>query len=219
MYKNIDRTTIFIGLSPEKIRELLLNKEHFTRLFYKDNYVAYRNEETKYLMIILAGNIQSMISNDSGKVKKIVVLPKYSTIAPAFLFGKNNKFPVDVKSIEESLILYIGKNALLKIIQENSTVLNNYLNIISNKAQVLSQEIWSGFSNNTIKKKITNYLQNNLNPETKIITFDKSLEELAKYFDVSRPSLSRALNEFIKNGIIEKIERGKYLVKDFDVLG
>lgn len=216
MYKNIDKTTLFKGLDIRKINQLLKGKEYFTRKFYKNNYIAYRNEETKYVMVILKGKIQSMISNDQGKVKKIIILPKYSSIAPAFLFGKNNRFPVDVKSVDESLILYISKNTLLEIIQENEIVLNNYLTILSTKAQILSEKLWKSFSNNTIKKKIKHYLLNNLNKETMIITFDKSLEELAKYFDVSRPSLSRVLSEFIKNDIIEKLERGKYLVKDFD---
>jgi CRP-like cAMP-binding protein len=219
MYKNIDKTALFKGLEIKEINNLLEGKEFFTRKFYKNNYIAYRNEETKYVIIILKGKIQTMLSNSEGKVKKIIILPKYSSIAPAFLFGENNKFPVDVKSVDESLILYIAKSSLLQIVQENEIVLNNYLNILSTKAQVLSEKLWKGFSNNTIKKKIKNYLIENLNKDTMIITFDKTLEDLAKYFDVSRPSLSRALSEFIKNGSIEKLERGKYLVKNFDALG
>jgi len=218
MYQNIEKTSLFKGLTNKEVAGLLTGKEYFTRKFHKDNFIAYRSDEPKYVMLILSGKIQTMISNDNGKVKKITILPKFTLIAPAFLFGNNNKFPVDVKSVEESLVLYINKKAMLEIIQENSIVLNNYLNIISNKAQVLSGKLWESFSNNTIKKKIKNYLVENLNKDTMIVTFDKSLEDLAKYFDVSRPSLSRALGEFVKAGHLEKLERGRFLVKNSGIL-
>ena len=165
-------------------------------------------------------NVPLLIKNtdDVLKIKNVIILPKYSSIAPSFLFGENNRFPVDAKSVGESLILYISKSSIFEIIQENSIVLNNYLDIISNKAQILSQKLWKGFTNNTIRKKILDYLQEHINQETMIVRFDKSLEELAKYFDVSRPSLSRALNEFIKNNDMEKLERGKYLIKNKKII-
>ncbi len=218
MYKNIDKTVLFKGLNIKEIEKLLDKKEHFTKKFYKNNYIAYREDKTKFVMIILEGEIQTLISNNTGKIKNVIVLSKYSTIAPSFLFGNNNKFPVDVKSVDESLILYISKKSIFTIIQENPIVLNNYLNIISNKAQILSQKLWKGFTNNTIRKKILDYLQEHINQETMIIKFDKSLEELARYFDIPRPSLSRTLNEFIKNDDIEKLSRGKYLIKNEKII-
>ena len=213
MDKNIVKTDFFKGISLEEATDLLKNKEYFTKKFYKNNYLAYRNEEAKYIMIILSGKIQTMISNDSAKIKRMAILAKYTSIAPAFLFGSNNKFPVDVKALEESMILYISKKSVLEIIKENDIILGNYLDIISDKTQVLSQKLWKDFLNNTIKKKIHDYLLENLDKKTMIVSFDKSLEELAKCFDVSRPSLSRALSEFIKSGLLEKIERGRYLFK------
>ncbi len=218
MYKNIEKTNLFRGLKIKEIENLLKNKVHFTKKFYKNNYIAYREDKTEFVMIILEGEVQTLISNNAGKIKNVIILPKYSSIAPSFLFGSNNKFPVDVKSVNESLILYISKKSIFEIIQENPVALNNYLNIISNKAQILSQKLWKGFTNNTIRKKILDYLQEHINQETMIVKFDKSLEELAKYFDVSRPSLSRALNDFIKNGDIEKLERGRYIIKNQKII-
>jgi len=218
MNKNINKTTLFKGLSSKDVESILENKKVFTKKFYKNNYIAYRDDELTHLMLILKGEIQTLISNDKGKIRNVVTLPTLTTIAPSFLFGNNNRFPVDVKSVNESLILYISKNSLLRIIENNNIVLKNYLNIISNKSQILSKKLWKEFSNNTIKKKIIDYVAEHLDQDTMIVSFDKSLEELSKYFDVSRPSLSRTLNQFIKNKDIEKIERGKYIIKNIKIL-
>jgi uncharacterized membrane protein len=205
-------------LSLFQIEELLRNKEYFTKKFYKNNYIAYREQKQEYLLIILSGKVQTMISDDKGMIRKIVLLPQYTSIAPAFLFGDNNKFPVDVKSVGESSILFISKNSVLEIISSDKVVLNNYLNIISNKAQILSEKLWKGFSNKTIKKKIIDYFKSNYDENTKIVKFNQSLEELSSYFGVSRPSLSRELNKMVNEGIIKREKRGVYLVENLDKL-
>jgi len=215
---NLEKTPLFRGLKPKKIKTLLENGKFFTRKYYKNNYIAYRGDEVEYLMLILKGKVQTLISDDSGKIRNLAVLDTFCAIAPSFLFGKNNRFPVDVKSLNESLIFFIGKSEVFSILKKDETVLKNYLDLVSDKAQLLATEFWKNFANNTIKKKITDYFKECLDSDTMVVKLDKTLEELAKYFDVSRPSLSRAINELIKSGAIERVKRGVYVVKDRDFL-
>ena len=39
-----------------------------------------------------------------------------NSIRDKFLFGKDNRFPVDVKSVEESLVLYINKKYIIPFV-------------------------------------------------------------------------------------------------------
>ena len=61
----------------------------------------------------------------NGKVVKIEDLTAFSDIAPAFVFGQDNNFPIDLYAVKPSKILYIPKNELLKIIQSNVKIFNN----------------------------------------------------------------------------------------------
>jgi len=219
MFEHLNKTRLFNGLKQNEIESLFKNKEYFKKKFYPKNYIAYRGDEIEHLLIILKGEVQTLISNEKGKIRNVILLSRYCAIAPSFLFGKNNKFPVDVKAVKETTILYIKKDSLLNIVKENHIVLENYINILSDKAQILSRELWKGFKNNTIRKKILDYIIERVDTETMIVEFDMSLEDLAKYFDVSRPSLSRALNEFIKNGELQRLKRGKYQIKNTRILG
>ena len=45
-----------------------------------------------------------------------------------------------------------------------------------------------------------------------------SVKDLAEYFDVSRPSLSRVIKNFLEENILEKIEKGRYKIIDMDRL-
>ena len=41
---------------------------------------------------------------------------------------------------------------------------------------------------------------------------DKSLQEIAEFFGVERPSLSRIFSEFVKEGLINKIDNKNFTV-------
>ena len=50
------------------------------------------------------------------------------------------------------------------------------------------------------------------NEKDGIIIFNNSIKELSEYFNVSRPSLSRVIKNIIEEGVIERIEKGKYKI-------
>lgn len=88
------------------------------------------------------------------------------------------------------------------------------MNSISNKAQFLSKKVWDNFNNKTIEEKLNSYIKENMTGG--FITLKVSIKELAEQFQVTRPSLSRALGNYVKDGILEKIDRYKYKILNKD---
>ena len=87
------------------------------------------------------------------------------------------------------------------------------MKVISNKTQLLSNKIWNNFNNKTIQKKLANYITKN----SKNLEFEiKNISNLAEKFGVERPSLSRVLSSFVKQGKIEKISTKKFKILDKD---
>jgi len=166
-------------------------------------------------MILVEGELVSEMQKINGKVVKIENLFPYADLAPAFVFGVDNHFPVDLYAIKPSKILFIPKAELLKIIGFNSRILENILNSFSNRTQFLSKKLW--FSNKTIEEKLATHILENLDKNNNWI-IKKSITDLANIFGVSRPSLSRVITGLVEEKILERLENGGFKLLEKEAL-
>lgn len=202
MYPKLSMSPMFRGLKPDEIQALIERVGHSVKSFSKGQTIAQREEEVKNLCIIVEGSVKGEMVDFSGKILKIEEMQAPMPIAHAFLFGERNRFPVDVVALEDCKILFIPKADFMRLMQQNATVLNNYLNAISNRAQFLSNKLWF-LSFKTIKEKIAHYLLNLARSESKTtIVLPKSHQELAEFFGVTRPSLARVFADLEAEGVI-----------------
>ncbi|KAB2871060.1 MAG: Crp/Fnr family transcriptional regulator [Bacteroidales bacterium] len=202
MYQILSKSPMFRGLNPDEIKELIERVGHSVRSFSKGQTVAQRDDEVKNLCVVVEGTVKGEMVDFSGKILKIEEMTAPMPIAHAFLFGERNRFPVDVVALEDCKILFIPKPDFMRLMQQNATILSNYLNAISNRAQFLSNKLWF-LSFKTIKEKIAHYLLNISRSESKTtIILPKSHQELAEFFGVTRPSLARVFADMEAEGII-----------------
>lgn len=137
-------------------------------------------------------------------------IPSQQIVAPAFIFGDVSTFPVDLITVEKTKLLFLDKNDFLELLQTDKTLLINFINEISNKGQLLSKRIWFNFTNKTITEKIISYVKQN--QKNGIITFYPNISELAKKFEITRPSLSREISSLCNKGFLTKISNNQYRV-------
>ena len=148
---------------------------------------------------------------EEGNVIKIEELVKSDVIASAFIFGDRNCFPVDFKSKGKSWSIIYREKRIFETIISQEQILENFLNEISNKTQLLTTKIWNNFNNKTIKKKFCNYVNRKQEKGEFII---ENLGALAEFFGVERPSLSRVLSDLVKDEKLERIGRNRYKILD-----
>jgi CRP-like cAMP-binding protein len=202
---------IFKNVKEEELKYLFENLKFEIKNFKKEDVLFFRNEKLDGLFLIIDGSLSAEMLKDDGEITKIENLLKGEMIASAFIFGDNNILPVDLIALEKGKIIYIDKKNLLKAFNLNEKILVNFLNEISNRTQFLSNRIWSHFNNKTIKEKVMDYILEN-KKEDKIV-FKHSINELSERFGVSRPALSRVISEFVKNGILERNGKNKFILK------
>lgn len=203
MLKKLIFCPLFLGLDEASITGLLNQVQHHIIYFKKDEIIANSGDEVISQLVVLKGSVKGEMVDFTGKTIKIEDIASPRPLAPAFLFGNRNSFPVNIVSNEEVDILVIPKTSFMQLLQMSKIVLENFLGIISNRAQFLSNKI-KFLSFQTIKGKIAHYLLQAIkNNDSDIIMLDKSQSELAAYFGVARPSLSRALREMDYDGFIE----------------
>ena len=212
IYEELTKTIIFNGLDAESVESLLKGKIFRINKFNKDEYVAYNDDICNNLLILVEGSVRGDMTDFSGKTIKIEDIKAPGPIASAFIFGRHNRYPVDVIANEHTVVLTLPKESLIKIFKEDDRVLKNFLNVISNRAQFLSNKI-KFLSFKTIKGKIAHYILELSGENKQHVVLPKTLTELAEFFGVTRPSLSRALLEMQRDGLISA-DRKNIIIRD-----
>ena len=213
MIEILKETVVFNGIDEESIKNILEKTKYEIKKYSPDESIAFRGDEVKGLYVILKGTLTTEMLTEEGNVIKIEELVPSDVIASAFIFGKKNSFPVDLIAKNKAEILFIERKEFLKLLFSQEKILENFLNEISNKAQLLTTKIWNSFNNKTIKKKFCDYVKKNQKNNLFSI---QNLGALAEFFGVERPSLSRVLSDLVKDKKLERIGRNKYKILDKD---
>ena len=209
MIKTLRETVVFNDLDEDTIKDILEKTKYEIKKYSLDEPIAFRGDEVKGLYIILKGTLITEMLTEEGNIIKIEELVPSDVIASAFIFGKNNSFPVDLSAKDEAEIFFVERKEFLKLLFSQEKILENFLNEISNKTQLLTSKIWNSFNNKTIKKKFCDYVKRNQKNNE---FFIENLGALAEFFGVERPSLSRVLSELVKDEKLERIGRNKYRI-------
>ena len=213
MIEILKETVVFNGIDEKTIKNILEKTKYEIKKYSPNESIAFRGDEVRGLYIILKGTLTTEMLTEEGNVIKIEELVPSDVIASAFVFGKKNSFPVDLNAKDEAEILFIERKEFLKILFSEEKILENFLNEVSNKTQLLTSKIWNSFNNKTIKKKFCDYVKKNQKNNLFSI---QNLGALAEYFGVERPSLSRVLSDLVKDEKLERIGRNKYKILDKD---
>ncbi len=208
---DISKCNIFAGLAPETIEDILLSVQTEEPLFKKGDLLALQGEPCNRLIIITKGSVKAEMIDPSGKVVKVEDITAPQALAILFLFGKKNKFPVQVTAHEDVEALVIHKQSVLKMLSKNEQLLKNYLDVSANYATVLTEKL-NIMSFRTIRQKLSMYILNLSDGENNV-KLDRSQNALAEYFGVSRPSLARELRNMQDDGLIE-VDNKKIVIRD-----
>ena len=199
---HIQDCPLFLGLKLEELTGLLHASSSRIRSFEKGELVAQAGDEIGFMHILVSGRVKGEMVDYTGKVIKIEDIEPPRPLAPAFLFGKQNSYPVTITAADNLRVLSIPRDEFLKMMQSSEQILRNFVNIVSSRGQFLSSKI-RFLSFTTIKGKLAQYLLDlaNKNGEGPY-QLPHSQAQLSELFGVARPSVGRAISELNQEGII-----------------
>ena len=193
---------IFRGLDAGQIARLLEGTSCRVREFPEGDIIAREGETVHFQHIVVSGSVKGEMIDFAGKVIKIEDILPPQPLAGAFLFGKQNRYPVNITANEPTTILSIPRDSMLKMMRGSEQVLKNFVNAISNRGQFLSGKI-KFLSFSTIRGKLAQYLLELSGKQgSDTIRLPHSQSQLAELFGVARPSVGRAISELNKEGLI-----------------
>lgn len=201
-YSVLSQSPVFRGISEARLKELFGAVHFQVKNYSKEEMVVSAGNVCDRLNIVQRGSVKAEMNDYSGKTIRIEDIVAPFPLASAFLFGKENRYPVTVTANSEVEIVSIPKHEFIRLMQYEGQILNNYLNAISTRAQFLSQKL-RFLSFRTIRQKIAYYLLEQAGDRLQIVEIPQTQEQLAGLFGVTRPALARELGEMSREGYIE----------------
>lgn len=193
---------LFRGITLERLFADLEEISFHTRSYKKGEILAQQGAVCNRLVILTKGSVRGEMIDYSGRLIKVEDIVAPRAIAPLFLFGEENRYPVEVTANEPTEVIELPKSSVLSLFRKNEQFLENYMNLSANYARTLSDKLFF-MSFKTIRQKLASYLLRLYKQQQQThITLDRSQQELSDYFGVSRPSLARELAHMQEDGLL-----------------
>ncbi len=189
--------------NPNNRNEVFPDDLKYTIKNYGKNILIFRQGDLcDALNILVSGSVKTEMITENGNLLGIEIISAPRPLAPAFIFSDNNRFPVDVTTLEECEILRIPKDEVLRLMSVQPDFMRQFLTHNANRTQFLTNRLQL-LSIKTIKGKIAHFLLEQTSLQGNPFVIKRNQTELADFFGVARPSLARSLSEMIEDNIIE----------------
>lgn len=201
--KLLNTCPLFDGMEEKKLEGLLNDSSSRIKTYRKGDMVAQAGDQVHFQHIMISGSVTGEMIDFTGKVIKIEDIYPPRPLAAAFLFGNQNRYPVNITANETAKVLSIPRDDFLRMMQLNQRILVNFLNAVSSRGQFLSNKI-RFLSFTTIKGKLAQYLLDLSGKQgSDTLLLPQSQSQLSELFGVARPSIGRAISEMNKEGLIQ----------------
>ena len=180
------------------------------RIYKKNELIFRQGDLCDALNILMSGSVKTEMITENGNLMGIEIIKAPRPLAPAFLFSNNNRFPVDVTTLEDAEVLIIPKAEVIRLMSLQPDFMQQFLTHNANRTQFLTNRLQL-LSIKTLKGKIAHFLLEQAAEHGNTFTINRNQTELADFFGVARPSLARSLSEMIQEGVII-INKKEYIV-------
>lgn len=198
----IQNTTLLSSLSNETIINNLKSGKFKIVSYRENNIIHFEGERCDKLEIILSGGVVVERIDKSGDLLVISEFYSDDIIGGNLIFSKNPYYPMTVSSKLNTLILKIDRDVLFELFCNNSILLANYLEFVSDNASILGIKI-KNYVNKTIRESVMSYLNyESKKQKSNHIILNMSKKALAERIGVQRTSLSRELAKMRKDKLI-----------------
>ena len=201
-YSVLEKSVLFTGVTAKELREILTTVPHRILSYGKEETICYSMEEATRIGLILDGSVQAQKLFPNGSQINVSVRRRGEMIGPAAAFARNQKYPCDIVSLEESTIMMFSREDVLLLMQKDIRIMRNFMAELATASYMLQQWL-ELLSYSGIAQKAAFYLLIKSRQSGKAeIRIPGSVTSWAMSMNVSRPSLHRELRKLESEGII-----------------
>jgi CRP-like cAMP-binding protein len=215
--KALNANILFRNFSNQEMNNFLISSHYRISGYEAGQIIAIEGDPLTKIGLVLEGTLEVQKNYPSGKTLVIDQLTTGDVFGEVVVFSSKNIFPSSIFSTTASKIMFVKKDNLLKACFQNENFLRNVLQLLSEKILILNNRLHF-LSRGTIRQKICFYLiERYQNKKSLHISTSISREKMAEQFGITRPSLSRELNNMRRDGLID-IHKNFIIIKDLNLL-
>ena len=176
-------------------------KIHFNK-YEPGSCLVRQDTPCNQLIFVLDGEVQ-IESND--KTHKYTLWENFKSpnvIEPYSLFGMRPYFTASYTAVTEVNTLNIDKSYILNELCRYEVFNLNYMNMLSNRSQVIYNKLWNSHIGKT-RDKIINFLLLRCMTPYGAKKLSIRMEDLARLIDDTRINVSNVLNDLQNRGLIQ----------------
>ena len=194
-------------LSPDEIKILTVKK-------FDKNSLLYYDESVKFI-VFKEGRAKSVLYKDGNSFTLCHVL-------------KNNFYMLSIDSVleftEDSEIYIITDKLLFAKLFKNRSFMNLVMTSVDRSIQ-LQRDIIQDLVFNSCRKRVVTFLTDAANTigikqenGSVLVDIDMSISELSSFIASKRQTISCIISELHHDGLLEKVDSHKYLIKNITAL-
>lgn len=216
IYQKMQKISLFSSLSEEELSEYLSEDRMYVRHYIPGNIIAFAEDPIDSLYCLTIGECRGEMPDFSGRSFTVETITAPNTIASAFLFATENRFPVNVLAVTTCEIVLIPRDFIFMITLQKPEFIRMIIRDITDRTVFLAQKIQM-LSFRTIRQKLVRYLLSLRKNHALNVRVPISREAMADLFNVERPSVSRVLSELQREGLI-RVDRRDIELKNLQKL-
>ncbi|MCG8569310.1 MAG: Crp/Fnr family transcriptional regulator [Spirochaetes bacterium] len=200
------KSLLFSGIKEKEIESILKQQKHFLHSYQKNEIINFQNRMKNDVIFLLKGKLKGELISPYGKVIRLNDIEAPQILGPFFIFDRHPAFPLTLTVIKEVTALFLSKKSFLKLLQTHELLFQNFFHILAGRFNYLLERI--DFLNfNKINQKIAYYLLNHCQENSNMVYLDLSIKDLADFFGVERPSLSKVIGDLVREGLLKQHSR------------
>ena len=184
----------FKGLTEDDIANLLFSSPGALRRYKEGDVVARQGEVCDKIAIMTKGELYTVMINEYGKELILNSIKSPNLLGFTYIFASDNRFNVNVIAKTPCELIFVEKERLVSLMHDRPIFMQSYLRGMANVGLTVFKRLYE-LNLSSLKQRLLKYLENNQEIPNQTV--------LAKRLGVTRPSLSRAMAELKRDGLID----------------
>lgn len=194
----LKKVSLFERCTQEDLEQLLAYP-HKRKEYAHDELVIGQGDLCQSLMCLVHGTVLTTTYRSVGRGVMTGTIHAPHLVVPGLLYREGSVMPVDVRAKGSAVVWHINRHAFHDFMQRHAHVKDAFIRALSHDTQVLVN-IMQTHTARGVQEKIHVFLD-----QYHVV---KNISTCAKILGVERPSLSRAINEMIAQGILVRTAEG-----------
>ncbi len=199
--KDIFTIPLFRNFTQKMQEEVLERLEYRIDHYPKGEIIIRQGTVCNYLHILLEGKLHVDVVDVSGGEVRVETIRAPRTFATPHIFAQKNQFPATFTVVEDVTLLRATKESVFSLMNSIPLFLQNFL-CVSTSCNKCTMTRLRVLTFRGIRNRFIYYLFDNMKEGSDIVELEHNQVQLAEYFGVSRPALSKEISKLVDEGLI-----------------